>query len=144
MYACQVPQWIAAAVQLLSQVQSLWPHELQHARFLCPSLSPWVSSNSCPLSQWCHPIISTSVIPFSSCPQFFPAPGSFPMSQLFTPGGQSVGASISASVLPMNIQGWLPLGLTGLISLLSKGLSKVNGLGCDFMYMIETIQTAMR
>ena len=97
----------------------------QHARLPCPSLSPRVCSNSCPLSHWCHPIISSSVAPFFSCPQSFPASGSFQMSQLFTSGGQSIGASVSASVLPMSIQGWFPLGLTGLISLLSKGLSRV-------------------
>ena len=87
---------------------------LQHARLPCPSLSPWVCSNSCPLSRWCHPTTSSSVAPFSSCPhQSFPASGSLPMSQLFASGGQSVRASASASVLPMNIQGWFPLGLTG-------------------------------
>ena len=101
---------------------SLWPHGLQHTRLSCPSLSPRVFSNSCPLSWWCHPTISSSVGPFSSCPQSFPASGSFPISQLFTPGGQSIGASASASVLPMNIQGEFPLGWTGLISLQSKGL----------------------
>ena len=99
----------------------LQPHGLQHTRLPCPLLSPRVCSNSCPLSQWCHPTISPSVIPFSSCPQSFPASGSFPMNWLFASGGQSIGAS--ASVFPMNIQGWLPLGLTGLISLLTKGLS---------------------
>ena len=104
---------------------SLRPHGLQHARLPCPSLSPRVCSNSRPLSQWCHPTISSSAAPFSSCLQSFPASGFFPMSQLFTSGGQSIGASASASFLPMNIQGWLPLGLTGLISLLSKGLSRV-------------------
>ena len=106
----------------------LWrPHGLQHARLPCPSLSPRVCSDSCPLSQWCHPNISSSVIPFSSCLQSFPASGTFPMSQLFAPGSQSIGvsASASASVLPMKIQGWFPLGLTGWISLLSKGLSRV-------------------
>ena len=102
---------------------SLRPHELQHTRLLCPSLSPWVSSNSCPLSQWCHQPISSSVTPFSSCPQSFPASGSFPMSQLFASGGWSIEAP--ASILPMNIQGWFPLGLTGVISLLTKGLSRV-------------------
>ena len=86
---------------------------------------PRVCSNSCPLSQWCHPTISSSVAPLSYCPQSFPASGSFPMNPLFTSDGQSTGASVSASVLPMNIQGWFPLGLTGLISLLSKGLSRV-------------------
>ena len=91
-----------------------------------PSLSfTWVCSNPCPLSPWCHPTISCSVTPFFPCPQSFPASGSFPMSWLFASGGQSIRASVSASVLPMNIQGWFPLGLTGLISLLSKGLSRV-------------------
>ena len=105
---------------------SLRPHELQHARLPCPSLSPGVCSNSCPLSQWCHPNISFFVTPFSSCPQPFPASESFPKSQLITPGSQSIGASASASVLPKNIQGWFNLGLTGLISLLSKGLLRVS------------------
>ena len=102
---------------------SLQPHELEHVRLSCPSLSPGVCSNSCPLRRWCHPIISTSVIPFFSCPKSFPASGPFQMSQLFTSSGQSTGAS--ASVLPMNIQGWFTLGLTGLISLQSKRLSRV-------------------
>ena len=88
---------------------SLWPHELQHARLPCPSAFPSVCSSSCPLSQWCHPTISSSVAPFFSCPQSFPASGSFPMSQLFTSGDQSIGAPNSAPVLPMNIQGWFPL-----------------------------------
>ena len=101
---------------------SLPPHELQHARLLCPSLSTKVCSNSCPLSQWCHPTILSSAAPFSSCPQSFPESGSFPMSWLFASYGQTIGAS--ASVLPMNIQGRFPLGLTGLISLQSKGLSR--------------------
>ena len=100
---------------------SLWPHGLQHARHACPSPIPGVYSNSCPLSWWCHPTISF-VIPFSSCLQSFRASGSFLMSQLFTSGGQSIRASASGSVLPMNIQGWFPLGLTGFISLQSKGL----------------------
>ena len=104
---------------------SLWPHGLQHARLPCPSLSPGVCSNSCSLSWWCHPTISSSVIPFSSCSQSFPASESFPMSQLFTSSGHSIGASASASVLPMSIQGWFPLGFTGSISLLSKGFSRV-------------------
>ena len=91
----------------------------------CPSLSPRVCSSSSPLSWWCHPTISYSFTSFSSCPQSFPALGSFPMSQLFASGGQSIGASASASVLPLNIQGWFPLGLTGLVSLQSKGLSRV-------------------
>ena len=101
------------------------PHEQQHARLPCPSLSSGVCSNSYPLNQWSHPAISSSVTPFSSCPQFFPALGSFPMSWFFASGGQSIGASASASVLPMYIQDWFPLGLTGLISLQSKGLSRV-------------------
>ena len=104
---------------------TLWPHGLQHTRLLCPSPSPRVCSDSCLLSQWCHPTISSSVVSFSSCLQSFPALGSFLMSQLFVSGGQSIGASASASVLPMNIQGWIPLGLTGLTSLQSKGLSRV-------------------
>ena len=86
---------------------SFWPHGLQRARLLCPSLSPGVCSHSCPSSRWCHPTISSTVIPFSSCPQSFPASGSFPMSQHFPSGGQSIGASASASVLPVNIQGWV-------------------------------------
>ena len=104
---------------------SLQPHGLQHASLPCPSLSPRICSNSCPLSGWCHPTISSSVIPFSSCLQSFPASGSFLMSWLFASGGQNIGVSASASVLPMNIQGWFPLWLTGWISLLSKGLSRV-------------------
>ena len=103
---------------------SLWPHELQHTRLPCPSLSPRVCSNPCPLSQWYYPTISSSVIPFSSCPQSFPASGSFQMSQLLTSGGLCIGASASASVLPMNILHWFPLGVTG-FSLLSRGLSRV-------------------
>ena len=103
----------------------LRPHELQYTRVPCPSLPPRACSNSCPLSRWCHPTIPSSVIPVSSCPQSFPASGSFPVSQLFTSGGQSIGASASVSVLPVIIQGCFPLGLTGLISLQSKGLSRV-------------------
>ena len=104
---------------------SLRPHGVLHARLSCPSLSPGVCSNSCPLSQWCHPTISFSLIPFSSCLQSFPASGSFQMIQPFASASQRIGASVSASVLPMSIQGSLLLGLTGLISLMSKGLSKV-------------------
>ena len=96
---------------------SLRPHESQHARLTCPSPTPRVHSNSCPSSQWCHPAISSSVVPFSSCPQFLPASGSFPISQLFAWGGQSIGVSALASVLPMNTQDWSPLGWTGWISL---------------------------
>ena len=102
---------------------SLWPQGLQHARPPCPSPTP-VYANSCPLSRWCHPTISSSVIPFS-CPQSFPASGSFQMSQLFVSGGQSVRVSASSSLLPMNIQDWFPLGGTDFISLQSKGLSRV-------------------
>ena len=105
---------------------SLRPHGLQHARPPCPSPTPRDYSNSCPLSQWCHPTISSSVIPFSSRFQSFPASGSFQMSQSFSPsGGQSIGVSASASVLLMNSQDWFPLGRTGWISLLSRGLSRV-------------------
>ena len=104
---------------------SLRPHGLQHTRPPCPSPTPGVYSNSCPLSQWCHPTISSSVIPFSSHLQSFPASGSFQMSQLFASGGQRIGVSALASVLPMNIQDYSPLGWTGLVSLLSKGLSRV-------------------
>ena len=104
---------------------SLPPHESQHTWPSCPSPTPGVYPNSCALSQWCHPTISSSVVPFSSCPQSLSASGSFPMSQLFTSGGQSTGVSVSALVLPMNTQDWSPLGWTGWISLLSKGLSRV-------------------
>ena len=104
---------------------SLWPHGLQHSRFPCPSPSPGACSNSCLLSRWCHPNIMPSVIPFSFCLQYFPASGSFPMSQFFASGCQSIGVSASASVLPKNIQDWFHLGWTGLISLQSKGLSRV-------------------
>ena len=104
---------------------SLWPHGLQHTRLPCPSPTPRAYSNSYPFSQWCHPTISSSVVPFSSCLQSFPASGSFQMSQFFTSGGQSIGVSASVWVLPVNIQDWFPLGLTGWICLLSKGLSRV-------------------
>ena len=104
---------------------SLWPHESQQARPPCPSPTPGVYSNSCPLSRWCHPAISSSVTHFSSCPQSLPASGSFPMSQLFTWGGQSIGVLASTSVLLMNTQDWSPLGWTGWISLQSKELSRV-------------------
>ena len=104
---------------------SLQPHGLQHARLPCPTLSPEVCSNSCPLSQWCYLTISSSATSSSFFLQSFPASGSFPTLWLFPSGGQSVGGSASASVLPMNIQGWFPLGLTGLIFLLSNGLSRV-------------------
>ena len=104
---------------------SLWPRGLQYVRVPCPSLSPGVCSNTCPLSWWYYLTISSSVVSFSSHLQSFPASGSFSLSQFFTSGGQSIGASASASVFPVNIQGRFPLGLTGLISLLSKGLSRI-------------------
>ena len=104
---------------------SLWSHEPQHARLPCPSPTARVYPNPCPLSWWCHPTISSSVVPFSSCPQSFPASGSFEMSQLFASCGQSIGVSTSTSVLPMNTQDWFPLEWTGWISLQSKGLSRV-------------------
>ena len=122
---------------------SLWPHGLQHTRPPCPSPNPRVYSNSCPLSQWCHPTVSSSVIPFSSRLQSFSASVSFPVSQFFASGGQSIGVSASASVLPMNLLDWFPLGWTGLISLLSKRLSRVfssttvqsiNSSGLSFLY----------
>ena len=103
---------------------SLWPHEPQHTRPLSPSPTPGVYPNSCPLSRWCHPTISSSVFPFSSCPQSFPASGSFQMSQFLTSGGQRIGVSASASVLPVNIQDWFPIGWIDLISQQSKGLSR--------------------
>ena len=104
---------------------SLWPHGVQHARLPCLSATPRACSNLCPSNQWCHPTISPSVVPFSSCPQSLPASGSFPVTQFFTSGGQSIGVSASASALPVNIQDWFPLGWTGWISLQSKGLSRV-------------------
>ena len=116
-------QYVVVVHSIMSN--SLQPHGLQQARFSCPSLSPCVCSNSWPLSQWCHLTISSSVAPFSSCLQSFPASGSFPVSRLFTSGGQSIGVSASASVLPIGFQGWFPFRLTGLISLLSKGLSRL-------------------
>ena len=122
---CILGAFSKVVVQLLSHVQFFVTHGLHHARIPCPSLSPEVCSNSCPLSQWCHPTISSSVAPFSSCLQSFPASDCFPMSQFLTSDGQSTGASASASVLPMNIQGWFPSGLTCWISLLFNGLSRV-------------------
>ena len=115
-----------SSVQFSRSVVSdcLWPHESQHARTPCPLPTPRVYPNSCPSSWWCHPAISSSVVPFSSCPQSLPASGSFLMSQLFTWGGQSIGVSASTSVLPMNPQDWSPLEWTGWISLQSKGLSR--------------------
>ena len=120
-------EWESTPVQFSSSVMSdsLWPHESQHARPPCPSPIPRVYPNSCPSSQWRHPDISSSVIPFSSFPQSLPASGSFPMSQVFSWGGQNIGVLASALVLPMNTQDWSPLGWTGWISLQSKGLSRV-------------------
>ena len=115
--------WVEFSHSVVSY--SLWPRGLQHTRPLCPSPTPRAYSNSCPLSLWCHPTISSSVIPFSYRFQSFPASGSFPTSQFFASGGQSIRVSASASVLPMNIQDWFPLGWTGWISLLFKGLSRV-------------------
>ena len=116
-----------SSVQFICSVMSnsLQRHESQHARSPCPSPTPRVYPNSWPLSQWCHPTISSSIIPFSSCPQSFPASESFQMNQLFVSGGQNITVSASASVLPMNIQDWFPLGMMGWISLQSKGLSRV-------------------
>ena len=118
---------LALSVQFSRSVVSnfFWPHGLQHTRPPCPSPTPRAYLNSCSLSRWCHPTISSSVIPFSSCLQSFPESGSFPMSQFFTSGGQSIGVSASTSVLPMNIQDWSSLGWTGWISLQSKGLSRI-------------------
>ena len=119
--------YIYTSVQFSHPVvsDSLWPHKSKHARPPCPSPTPGVYSNSCPLSQWCHPTISSSVVPFSSCPQSLPASGFFLMNQFFISGGQSIIVSTSASVLPMNIQDWFPLGWSGWISLKSKELSRV-------------------
>ena len=123
--------WIKFLLQVSVQFSrlvvsdSLQPHELQHTRPPCPSPTPGVHPNSCPSSRWCHPAISSSVIPFSSCPQSLSASGSFPMSQLFAWDGQSIAVSASASVLPINTQDWSPLGWTGWISLQSKGLARV-------------------
>ena len=119
-------EWLTS-IQFSHSVMSnaLRPHGCQHTRHPCPSPTPRIYSNSRPLSQWCYPIISSSVVPFSSCPQSFPASGSFQISQYFASGGQGIGASASASVIAMNIQDWFPLGWTGWISLQSKGLSRV-------------------
>ena len=130
---CWSLTWRILSITLLGCVQfsrsvvsdSLQPHESQHARPPCPSPTPRIYPNSCPLSQWCHPTISSSVVPFSSCLQSFPAPGSFQMSQPFASGGQSIGVSASTSILPMNTEDWSPLGWSGWISLQSKGLSRV-------------------
>ena len=120
---------------------SLWHHEPQHTRPPCPSPTPRVHPNPCTSSRWCHPTISSSVITFSSCPQSFPASGSFQMSQLFTPGSQSIGVSASASVFPMNIQGWFSLGLTYWLSLQSKLLQhlslKASLLWCSAFFIVQ-------
>ena len=123
----KVRKYQFSSVQFSRSVVSdtLWPHELQHARPPCPSPTPGVRSNSHPSSPWCHPAISSSVVPFSSCPQSFPASESFPMSQLFAWGGQSIGVPALASFLPKNTQDWSPLEWTGWISLQSKGLPRV-------------------
>ena len=125
--AKQASQVALSSVQFSRSVlsYSLWPHESQHARPPCPSPTPGVHPNPCPLSRWCHPTISSSVIPFSSCSQSFPASGSFQMSQLFASSGQSIGVSASTSVLPMNTQDWSPLEWASWISLQSNGLSRV-------------------
>ena len=122
-FSCHLVQFSSVPFSHSVMSDSLRPHGLQHARLSCPSPTPGAYSNS--LSGWCHPTISSSVIPFSSHLQCFPASGSFPMSQFFASGGQSIGAPASASVLPMNTQDWFPLGLTGWLSLQSKGLSRV-------------------
>ena len=122
---------------------TLWTHGLQHARLPCPLPTPGACSNSCSLGWWCHPTMSSFVVPFSSCLQSFPASGSFPKSQFFASGGQSIRASASASVLPKNIQDWFPLGWTGWISLQSKGLSRVFSsskasiLQCSAFFMVQ-------
>ena len=117
--------WFLQFSSVAQSCPTLQPHEPQHARPPCPSPTPGVHPNPCPSSRWCHPTVSSSVVLFSSCPQSFPASGSFQMSQLFTAGGQSIGVSASTSVLPMNTQDWSPLGWTGWIFLQSKGLLRV-------------------
>ena len=118
-----IPVSVQFSCSVLSN--SMWPHGLQHIRHPCPSPTPGAYSNSCQSCWWCRPTLSSSAVPFSSRLQSFPASGSFPMSQFFTSGDQSIGVSASASVLPMDIQNWSPLGWTGWISLQSKGLSRV-------------------
>ena len=140
--------YIFSSVQFISVTQScltLWPHESQHARPPCPSPTPRVHSDSCPSSPWCYPAISSSVVPFFSCPQSLPASESFPMSQFFAWGGQSTGASAVASVVPKKSQDWYPLGWTDWISLLSKGLSsllqhhslKASILRCSALFIVR-------
>ena len=125
LYSWNYPNWILSNSVCSVVSDSLQPHELQHARPPCPSPTPRVPPNPCPLSRWCHPTISSSVFPFYSCPQSFPALRFFQKSQFFAWGGQSIGVSALASVLTMNTQDWSPLGWTGWISLQSKGLSRV-------------------
>ena len=147
-----------SAVALRVSVQScptLWLHRLQHARLPCPSLTPRAYSTLYPSSRWCHPTISSSIVLFSSCLQSFPTSGSFQMNQFFTSGGQSIGVSASASVLPVNIQDWFPLGWTGLISLQSNGLSRIfsnttvqtlvsiNDSGRTFTTAVPTLRTSL-
>ena len=123
---CELSQWSQLSVSLAAQSYlTLWPHGLQHTGLPCPSPTPGACSNSCPSSQWCRPTISSSVVPFSSCLQSFPASGPFQMSQFFASGGQRIGVSASISVLPMNTQDWSSLEWTGWISLQSKGLARV-------------------
>ena len=136
--------WFVVVVQSLNHVWLLLPHGLWHARLPCLSLCPGVCSKSCPLShghEWCHPTISSSVTPFSSCPQSFLASGSFPMSWVFASGGQIIGAS--APVLPMNIQGWYPLGWTHLISLQSNGLSRSLLQPCNSKASVFSVQPSL-
>ena len=144
------PLWLLFSHSVMSS--SLRHHGLQHIRLPCPSTSPGAGSNSCALSRWCHPTTLSSVVPFASCPQSFPASWSFLMSQFFASGGQTIGPSASASVLPMNIQDWFPLWLTGLTSLQSKGLSKsllqhhsskVSILQCSAFFMVQLSHSYM-
>ena len=139
LYVC-INTYVQFSASVMSD--SLRPHELQHARPPCPSPTPGVHPNSCPLSWWCHPAISSSVVPFSSCPQSLPTSGSFPMNQLFAWGGQSTGVSALASFHPKNTQGWSPLGWTGWISLQSKSLlqhnsSKASILQCSALFIVQ-------
>ena len=141
-----VKQLSFSSVQFSHSVvsDSLWPHESQHARFPCPSPTPGVYPNPWPSSWWCHPTISSSVVPFSSCPQSFPASGSFPVNQLFASGGPSIGVSASTSVLPMNTQDWSALGWTGqgtLKSLLQHHSSKASILLCSALFMEKAMAT---
>ena len=122
---CTLYMYVSVQFSSVQSLSRVWPHDLQHARPPCPSPTTGDHSNSCPLSQWCHPAISSSVVPFSSCPQSLPASESFPMSQFFTWGGQCTGVSALASFFPMHTEDWFPLGWTSWISMQSKGLSRV-------------------